>query len=64
MRSQLRQIAAGYMGVSEKANVIVNSRVTEAFSMIATEGDAKEQQDMRRRGRKRSVLYETPWRWP
>jgi len=57
MRSQLRQIAAGYMGVSEEANVIVNSRVTEAFSMIATEGDAKEQQDMRRRGRETARYY-------
>lgn len=57
VRSQLRQIAAGYMGVSEEANVIVNRRVTEAFTMIANQGETKEQQEQRRRGLETARYY-------
>ncbi|MDP7010552.1 MAG: hypothetical protein QF685_04160 [Verrucomicrobiota bacterium] len=47
-RSTIRQVAARYMGVSEDANIIVNSRVNEAFQMLATTGD--KQKENRGRG--------------
>ena len=47
-RSTIRRTAARYMGVSEDANIIVNSRVNEAFQLLATTGD--KQKENRGRG--------------
>jgi len=51
-RSSIRQTAASYIGVSPDANIIINSRVTEGFKLLATvEGaDAKQQKANRDRG--------------
>jgi hypothetical protein len=47
-RSTIRQVAARYMGVSEDANIIVNSRMNEGFQLLATVGD--KQKENRGRG--------------
>ena len=50
-RSRIRVAAAEYMGISADADIIVNSRMTESFEMLVTEGaDAKKQKENRDRG--------------
>jgi len=50
-RSSIRQVAASYIGINDDANIIVNRRMTESFSMLVTEGtDAKKQKQNRDRG--------------
>jgi hypothetical protein len=50
-RSSIRQVAAGYMGHNEDANIIINRRMTEGFNLLVTDGgDAKKQKQNRDRG--------------
>ena len=50
-RSSIRQVAAGYMGLNEDANIIINRRMTEGFNLLVTDGgDAKKQKQNRDRG--------------
>ena len=55
-RSTLRGIAAGYMGVNEDANIIVNSRMNEGFANFASIDDKKKQKENREQGM-RTVTY-------
>ena len=56
-RSTLRQIAAGYMGVNEDANIIVNSRMNEGFALLASIDDKKKQKENRERGMRTLSYY-------
>ena len=49
-RSTLRQVAANYMGVSEDASIIVNSRMNEGFAQLASLDDKKMEKENRERG--------------
>ena len=49
-RSTLRQVAANYMGVSEDASIIVNSRMNEGFALLASLDDKKKEKENRDRG--------------
>ena len=49
-RSTLRQVAANYMGVSEDASIIVNSRMNEGFALLASLDDKKMEKENRERG--------------
>ena len=49
-RSTLRQVAANYMGVSEDASIIVNSRMNEGFAQLASLDDKKKEKENRDRG--------------
>ena len=49
-RSTLRQVAANYMGVSEDASIIVNSRMNEGFTLLASLDDKKMEKENRERG--------------
>ena len=49
-RSTLRQIAANYMGVSEDASIMVNSRMNEGFALLASLDDKKKEKENRDRG--------------
>ena len=55
-RSTLRQVAANYMGVSEDASIIVNSRMNEGFALLASLDDKKKEKENRDRGL-RTVSY-------
>ncbi len=56
-RSTLRQIAAGYMGVNEDANIIVNSRMNESFALLASIDDKKKQKQNREQGMRTLSYY-------
>ncbi|MAY05709.1 MAG: hypothetical protein CMO72_00760 [Verrucomicrobiales bacterium] len=49
-RSTLRQVAANYMGVSEDASIMVNSRMNEGFALLASLDDKKKEKENRDRG--------------
>ena len=49
-RSTLRQVAANYMGVSEDASIIVNSRMNEGFALLASLDDKKKEKQNRDQG--------------
>ena len=49
-RSTLRQVAANYMGVSEDASIIVNSRMNEGFALLASLDDKKKEKENRDQG--------------
>jgi hypothetical protein len=55
-RSTLRGIAAGYVGVSEDANIMINSRMNEGFAKFASIDDKKKQKENRESGM-RTVTY-------
>jgi len=49
-RAPIRQIAAGYMGISADADIIINSRIAESFKILVIEiADAKKQKGNRDR---------------
>ena len=55
-RSTLRGIAANYMGVSEDASIMINSRMNEGFALLASLDDKKKEKENRDRGL-RTVSY-------
>ena len=55
-RSTLRGIAASYMGVSEDASIMINSRMNEGFALLASLDDKKKEKENRDRGL-RTVSY-------
>ena len=55
-RSTLRGVAGGYLGVSEDANIMINSRINEGFAKFASIDDKKKQKENRESGM-RTVSY-------
>jgi len=55
-RSTLRGVAGGYLGVSEDANIMINSRMNEGFAKFASIDDKKKEKENRESGM-RTVSY-------